>query len=78
MRPGVYITVDVECGMGGAWEDHSLSAVPPARGMMGQYGNRQLGVPLITEILRELPKVKADFGLDDILDYIRKRNPGRI
>lgn len=31
---------------------------------------------LITEIIRELSKVKADFGLDDILNYVRKRNPG--
>ena len=38
--------------MGGAWEDARLSAVPPSRGMMGQYGDRRLGVPLITEILR--------------------------
>ena len=28
-----------------------LLPVPPARGMMGEYGGRRLGVPLITEIL---------------------------
>jgi peptidoglycan/xylan/chitin deacetylase (PgdA/CDA1 family) len=51
MKPGVYITVDVECSMGGAWADPALRPVPPARAMMGEYGQRRLGVPLITEIL---------------------------
>jgi hypothetical protein len=51
MKPGVYITVDVECSMGGAWENPRLKPVPPARGMMGEYGGRQVGVPLITDIL---------------------------
>ena len=32
---------------------------------------------LITAIIRELSKVKADFGLDDILDYIKKHNISR-
>jgi hypothetical protein len=52
MKRGVYITVDVECSMGGAFEDASRRPVPPARGMMGDYGGRHMGVPLITEILQ--------------------------
>jgi peptidoglycan/xylan/chitin deacetylase (PgdA/CDA1 family) len=51
MKPGVYITFDVECSMGGAWANPSLRPVPPARAMMGEYGPRRLGVPLITDIL---------------------------
>jgi hypothetical protein len=48
---GVYVTVDVECSMGGAWDDASLRPVPPSRAMMGHYGQRQLGLPLIVDIL---------------------------
>jgi len=48
---GVYITVDVECSMGGAWDNPSVSPVPPSRAMMGSYGDRQLGLPLIADIL---------------------------
>ena len=50
MKPGVYITFDVECSMGGAW-DGVFRPIPPSRGMMGLYGDRQLGIPLITDIL---------------------------
>jgi len=53
MSAGVYITVDVECSMGGAWNDPSLRPVPPSRAMMGQYGGRQLGLPRIVDILEE-------------------------
>jgi hypothetical protein len=52
MKPGVYITVDVECSMGGAWADPALSPVPPSRAMMGEYGSRRLGIPLIVEIIK--------------------------
>ncbi len=51
MKPGVYLTVDVECSMGGAWANPALRPVPPSRAMMGEYGQRRLGVQLITEIL---------------------------
>jgi len=51
LKRGVYITVDVECSMGGAWGDDALRPVPPSRAMMGEYGDRRLGVPRITEIL---------------------------
>ncbi len=53
MSAGVYITVDVECSMGGAWSDPSLRPVPPSRAMMGQYGDRQLGLPRVVDILEE-------------------------
>ncbi len=37
MKPGVYITIDVECSMGGAWGDNSLRPIPPRLGMMGVF-----------------------------------------
>ena len=39
--------------MGGAWRDPDLKPIPPARGIMGQYGDRELGVPLIVDILAQ-------------------------
>jgi peptidoglycan/xylan/chitin deacetylase (PgdA/CDA1 family) len=52
MKPGVYITIDVECSMGGAFEDAARRPVSPERAMMGDYGGRPMGVPLITDLLR--------------------------
>jgi len=63
MQPGVLITFDVECSMGGAWNDPSLKPVPPRLGMMGDYGNRQLGVPLICDILKR-SDLKATFFIE--------------
>jgi len=51
LNAGVYITVDVECSMGGAWQDSSLRPVPPSRAIMGQFGRQRLGLPLIVDIL---------------------------
>lgn len=63
MRPAVFITVDVECSMGGAFANTTFRPVPPSRGMMGKYGDRRLGVPLITEILNR-HGVKATFFVE--------------
>ncbi len=52
MKPGVYITFDVECSMGGAWNNPELRPVPPRRAVMGQYGDKAYGLPLITGILK--------------------------
>ena len=51
MTPGVYITFDVECSMGGAWGDPTRKPVPPSRAMMGEYNGRSFGLPLICDIL---------------------------
>jgi peptidoglycan/xylan/chitin deacetylase (PgdA/CDA1 family) len=53
MKPGVFITIDVECSMGGAWGDENLRPVHPSRAMMGEYGDEQLGVPLICRFLKD-------------------------
>lgn len=63
MRPGVYITFDVECSMGGAWGDPSLKPISPRLGMMGEYGKRSFGVPLICDIL-DSHNLKATFFLE--------------
>ena len=38
--------------MGGAWGDPALKPVSPSRTVMGRYGNRELGLPLITDVLK--------------------------
>ena len=38
--------------MGGAWGDPMLKPVSPARAIWGEYGRRQLGLPLIVDILK--------------------------
>lgn len=63
MNPGVYITFDVECSMGGAWNDPSLKPVPPRLGMMGEYGDKRLGIPLICDILKQ-SNLKATFFVE--------------
>ena len=61
--------------MGGAWGT-DLKPIPPSRGMMGQYGSRQFGIPLICEILNRYD-VKATFFMEpfnDELGYRERRN----
>lgn len=63
MRPGVLFTFDVECSMGGAWNNPTLKPVSPRLGMMGEYGRQQLGLPLICDILKRFD-LKATFFLE--------------
>ncbi len=49
--------------MGGAWRGTGLKPVPPRLGMMGEYGDRCLGVPLIVDIL-ERHGIKATFFVE--------------
>ena len=63
MKPGVFITFDVECSMGGAWQNPALKPIPPRLGMMGEYGEQRLGVPLICDILAR-HDLKATFFLE--------------
>ena len=50
---GVFLTIDVECSMGGAWSEGRLRPISPARAILGAYGGRRLGLPLIVRILAE-------------------------
>jgi len=63
MTPGVFITFDVECSMGGAWQNPNLKPIPPRLGMMGEYGEKSYGLPMICDIL-ERHGVKATFFLE--------------
>jgi len=67
MGPGVLMTFDVECSMGGAWGDPSLKPVPPRLGMMGEYGHEKFGIPLICDILGR-NDLKATFFLEPFND----------
>ena len=51
MTRGVYITIDVECSMGGAWGRPDVRPVPPSRAIMGEYGRRRMGLPMIVDIM---------------------------
>lgn len=66
MTAGVYITFDVECSMGGAWGT-DLEPVTPERAIWGRYGHKQLGLPLITDILND-SDLSATFFVDPFVD----------
>ena len=74
MKPGVYITVDVECSMGGAWSSADLRPVSPARAMMGEYGEKRLGIPLICDILED-SGLTATFFVDPFAE--EQAHPGK-
>lgn len=69
MTPGVYITFDVECSMGGAWRDAALAPISPRLGMMGEYGRKRLGLPLICDILKR-HDLRATFFLEPFNDEL--------
>lgn len=63
MNPGIFITFDVECSMGGAWQNSDLKPISPRLGMMGEYGDNQFGIPLICDIL-ERSDLQATFFIE--------------
>ena len=69
MKPGVLITFDVECSMGGAWANPNLKPISPAKGMMGRYGKDSFGIPLICDIL-DRHGIKASFFLEPFNDEL--------
>lgn len=69
MNSGVFITFDVECSMGGAWGDPLLKPISPRLGMMGEYGDRRLGVPLLCDILAR-HDLRATFFLEPFNDEL--------
>lgn len=50
-RVRVYITVDTETSMGGAWKNREYAPLPLDRPVLGKCGDRFLGIPLIMDIL---------------------------
>ncbi len=75
MKPGVFITVDVECSMGGAWGDPALRPVPPVRAVMGRYNGNAFGLPLICDILRA-SGLAATFFVEPFVD--EQGHPGEM
>jgi hypothetical protein len=47
----VYLTVDTECSMGGAWNSPGVEPVGPERAILGRMGPHRYGTPLIMDIL---------------------------
>jgi peptidoglycan/xylan/chitin deacetylase (PgdA/CDA1 family) len=67
MKPGVFITFDVECSMGGAWGDPKLKPVSPNRTVWGKYGDQQYGLPWIVDIL-EQNQLNATFFVETFME----------
>jgi peptidoglycan/xylan/chitin deacetylase (PgdA/CDA1 family) len=49
----VYITVDTETSMGGAWTNPAYSPLPVSGPIFGEYKAKSYGIPLIMDILEE-------------------------
>ncbi|OLD62993.1 MAG: hypothetical protein AUI53_00270 [Acidobacteria bacterium 13_1_40CM_2_60_7] len=49
----VFLTIDTECSMGGAWENPSLKPVDSERSVLGKIGSEYYGIPRIMDILEE-------------------------
>lgn len=47
----VYITVDTETSLGGAWRNPAYSPLPVSKTVFGECGSGQYGIPLIMDIL---------------------------
>ena len=47
----VYLTIDTECSMGGAWNSPGVEPVGPERAILGRAGAHRYGTPLIMDIL---------------------------
>jgi peptidoglycan/xylan/chitin deacetylase (PgdA/CDA1 family) len=49
----VFLTIDTECSMGGAWENPQNKPVDPERSVLGKIGAEYYGVPRIMDILEQ-------------------------
>jgi hypothetical protein len=49
----VFLTVDTECSLGGAWENPRNKPVDPERSVLGKIGSEYYGIPRIMDILEE-------------------------
>jgi len=49
----VFLTVDTECSLGGAWENPRNKPVDPERAVLGKIGSEYYGIPRIMDILEE-------------------------
>jgi hypothetical protein len=65
----VYITVDTECSMGGAWDVAGYEPVPPERAILGKIGSQYYGTPLIMDIL-EQHGLRATFFIETLASQV--------
>jgi len=65
----VYITVDTETSMGGAWRNPEYAPLPLERPVFGKYGSRFYGISLIMDIL-ESYDLRATFFTEVFCAYI--------
>jgi hypothetical protein len=65
----VYLTVDTECSMGGAWDAPQLRPVPPERAILGKIGSAYYGTPLIMDIL-EQHGLRATFFIEVLASHV--------
>jgi hypothetical protein len=49
----VFLTIDTECSLGGAWENPRNKPVDPERAILGKIGSEYYGIPRIMDILEE-------------------------
>ena len=49
----VFLTIDTECSLGGAWDNPSYKPVDPERAILGKIGSDYYGIPRIMDILEE-------------------------
>ena len=68
----VYLTVDTECSMGGAWETPQRRPVPPERAILGKIGSSYYGTPLIMDIL-EQHGLRATFFIEVLASHVVPR-----
>ncbi len=65
----IYITVDTETSMGGAWRNPAYKPVPLERSVFGKYGSQFYGIPLIMQILGEYG-FRATFFVEVFCTYV--------
>jgi peptidoglycan/xylan/chitin deacetylase (PgdA/CDA1 family) len=68
-RVRVYITVDTETSLGGAWRNVGPGPLPLDRTVFGRYGSRFYGIPLIMDILEE-HGFRATFFIEVFCAYL--------
>lgn len=65
----VYITVDTETSMGGAWRNPSARPLPLAIAVYGKLGSRSYGIPLLMDIM-EAHGMRGTFFTELFCGYV--------
>ena len=65
----VYLTVDTECSMGGAWTNPGFEPVAPERAILGKIGGEYYGTPRLMDILEE-SGLRATFFIEVLAAHV--------